>query len=164
MSAALSVAFNVLVSAAISFIAAAALTALGARLLRVRDGRLGLAVVLIPFAKLAYEVARGVPDNAFFWLKAREGARQELGGFRVGFGVDRFSPLVDVELSARWHGVEHPQSAADVLASGLVRYLGAGAPGIVALVLLAGGVAGVVWFALRFARGGPTSWSQTRRY
>lgn len=157
-SVTLAAAFNVLVSGAFSFAFAAALTWMGARLLRIRDGRLGLALVLLPFAKLAFEIARGVPDNAFFWLKVREGAQQELGGFRIGFGLDRFSPIVDAELSAKWHGAQHPQSAADVLASGLTRHVGPGTPGIVALVLLAGGMVGVVWFVVRFARGAPRGW------
>ena len=152
MSAALLITFNVLVSAALSFVGAAALTGVGARLLRLRDGRARLAIALLPFAKLAVELARGVPSNAFFWLKLHEGARQELGGFRVGLGTDRLSPVLQIALSAQWRGAVHPQSGADLIASLLSRRVGPWAPGAIAAVLVVVGAALAAAFVVRLAR------------
>ncbi len=152
MSAALQIVFDVLVAASFSFVGAALLTTAGARLLRIRDGRLKLALVFLPFAKAVFEIARGIPKNAFFWLRLHEGATQELGGFRIGFGMDRVSPIVHLSLSARWHGAEHPQSAADLLATVLSRRLGGNAPSIFAAIAIGVACIGVILFAARLAR------------
>ncbi|MGZ3420497.1 MAG: M56 family metallopeptidase [Polyangiales bacterium] len=141
--------FNVLVSGAFSFLGALLLVSLVTW--RTRDGGFRLALLLLPFAKLAYEIARGVPHGAFFWEKAH-GARQELGSFVVGFGLDHGLPVLRMSLGALWKGRTYPQSAADILATALSRKVSPSAPAIVAAALIAVGLALVIRRATRTAR------------
>jgi Zn-dependent protease with chaperone function len=116
-------AFNVLVSAAITFAAASCVLLLARLRFFARRPRLALALCALPFAKLAIELARGVPRGAFFWAE-RAGAVQELGSFQIGIGVDRFGPLLRFFFGAQHRGVWSPQSAADGLARILDRAAG----------------------------------------
>jgi Zn-dependent protease with chaperone function len=150
--------FQVLLSAGFSLAGAIAIVLLVRRALRVREGRLALALAALPLAKAGYEIARGVPHGAFFW-QAVGGARQELGSFRFGFGVSRLGPVIDISLGALWRGVSYPQSAADVLSAGLVRGFGPAGPRLAAAALLlvtALLVARRLWRAPRARDLGPT--------
>lgn len=157
MSSVLAFVFQVLVSGAFSFLGAACIMLVGTRLLRLRDGRARLVAALLPFAKLAYEVARGVPDGGFYWLE-QMGARQELGGFRAGLGLDHKGPIVDISLSAIWQGASYPQSAADVLSRALERHVAVHATAAVAAFLCAVAVISAGRALFRFARSDRNAW------
>lgn len=130
--------WNLLVSAAITF-TAACLVLLAARLrVFARRPRLAVFILVLPFAKLAIELARGVPKDAFFWDKLG-GAVQEQGTFIIGVGISRFGPIVRLAFGATHHGASHPQSAADGMATMIDR--AAGMPLSAALGWLIGGVA-----------------------
>jgi Zn-dependent protease with chaperone function len=129
-------AFNLLINAAVAFAFAMGLVALGARVLRLRDGRLRAALLLLPLVKALYEVARGIPRGAFFWAKLG-GATQEVGSFRLGFGVTRpLVPVIDLSLGASFHGRSYAQSIADVLASGLAKKVSPWAPAVLGAALV----------------------------
>lgn len=129
--------FEVLVNAAVTFVAAYLLV----RLLtaRMRDGGLRLALLCLPFAKVVYEVARGIPANAFFWERVR-GVQQELGSFLVGVGFSRLGFILHISFSAHAHGRSYPTSVADGAATILGRRVATLAPTVVAVVLVLGAV------------------------
>jgi Zn-dependent protease with chaperone function len=143
--------FNVLVGAALSFLGAWALAALPARLLRGAGARFVLLVLALPFAKAVYELTRGIPADAFFWLKL-EGSRQELGSFRIGFGAWKLGPVVDVALGAVFRGHTYPQSGADLLAALLEKKVAPVAPAILGAVLAAIGAVRVGLAIVRAVR------------
>jgi beta-lactamase regulating signal transducer with metallopeptidase domain len=143
------VAFNLLTNSVGSFVVAAALASLAARALRLGEGRPRQFFLALPLVKLVWDFARGVPAGSFFWLKVT-GERQDLGHFQFGFGVVHWVfPVVTLSLGARKAGVAYPQSVAELAATVLTRKLGASAPAIVVLGVLAVG-AGLV--ARRIAR------------
>jgi Zn-dependent protease with chaperone function len=144
LSLAGSIAFNLLFNALAAYWVAAGIAAIASRLCRVRAGRWRQLFLALPLAKVAWDVARGVPAGSFFWLKA-VGARQDLGHFRVGVGVrPPFVPVLELALGAMKSGIEYPQSAAELAATGLTRHVGPHAPEavgvtvIVVAVMLAG--------------------------
>jgi beta-lactamase regulating signal transducer with metallopeptidase domain len=127
--------FNLLVNAAVSLLGAWIIVGLGTWLLRIRDGRLRIALLLLPFAKAVYELLRGIPQSSFFWAKLA-GATQELGAFRIGFGVTMpFVPVVHVSLGAVSGGHTYAQGIGDLAATALARRLGPSAPVVLGLVL-----------------------------
>jgi Zn-dependent protease with chaperone function len=98
---------------------------LGAALLLVRAARLGeregaLLLLALPLGKVVFDLGRGVPESSFFW-GSRLGERQELGSFRIGFGLRSplAAPTFDGELWALHRGERSPQSIADLLARAL---------------------------------------------
>lgn len=130
-------AFNLLGNAAVSFAFAFALAALAARLLRLPDGRLRTVLLLLPFLKATYEVARGIPANAFFWVRLG-GAEQDLGSFRLGLGVTKpLLPVIDLSLGASFQGRSYEQSIADVSAAGLGKAVAPWAPPLLGAILAA---------------------------
>lgn len=130
------VAFNLLVNGAFVFAFAWLLARAALRLFRARPGRAHVALLSLPFLKLAIELARGVPDGSFLWLRAR-GVPQELGSFHVGVGLRWLVLDVRVALSALAGGHHYPQSAADLLAAALAKKVAPWLPGAIALALIA---------------------------
>ncbi len=144
-------AWNVLVSAAITF-AAACVVLLAARRPRFAPRpRLAVWLVALPFAKLAIEIARGVPAYAFFWDKIH-GAVQEKGSFIIGLGISKFGPVVNFAFGARYHGIDRPQSAADGLATILDRHTASGVSSALGFVLAGVALALVVREIVTLAR------------
>lgn len=138
MSAWGSLLFNLGVNAAGSFLGAAALTALAARALGASDGAWRRWFWLIPPVKVALDCARGVPEGAFFWARLA-GARQELGSFRLGFGLEAPAlPTVHLGLGAQSGGRTFAQSVAEPLATALDRHAGAHAAATLGVALAAG--------------------------
>lgn len=112
---AVAVAFNVVGNSALCFAATYALVLLACYVLRLGPGRLRLLFWLVPFVKVLWELGRGIPARSFLWVHAL-GARQDLGSFRLGFGVEAARPpFVRALLSAHSSGVTYSQSAADLL-------------------------------------------------
>lgn len=137
MSHAPLVAFNLLLNGAGSFFVGALFALAASRALRTSPGRATVFLWTLPFAKLVYDLAHGVPRTSFLWLRAR-GISQDLGAFRMGVGVERVVPKLDLELGALWHGALYPQSAADLLASALTKRVSPQAPAVIVELLIAG--------------------------
>jgi hypothetical protein len=111
-------AFNFVVNAALSFAGAAAIVWIARRVFRPGPDRAHLALLALPWVKLAWDTAWGIPASSFFWQRLN-GASQELGSFRIGFGINHWGPLVHLRLGAVRAGRIYPQSAAEVLSAGL---------------------------------------------
>ncbi len=109
------VCFNLLVNAAIALWASMALACGACALFRIERGRGRALVLSAPLFKAGYELVRGIPTDAFFWAKL-SGATQELGSFRLGFGITQpLVPVIDFSLGALSRGHTYGQSAADLL-------------------------------------------------
>lgn len=135
MSTAGLVAFNLLVNGVGSFAVAWLFARAAIRLFRPGPGRASLALLALPFLKLAFELAHGVPAGSFLWLRA-QGVPQDLGSFKMGFGLFWCFPKVDFTLGALSGGLRYSQSAADLLAAFLMKRAALWAPGAIAALLL----------------------------
>jgi beta-lactamase regulating signal transducer with metallopeptidase domain len=113
-------AFNLIVNAMLSFTGASVAVWLALRLFRVGADRWQLALLGLPWLKVVWDAARGVPESSFFWQRA-SGAYQDFGSFRAGLGATQWGPLLELRLGAQLSGRSYPQSAAEVLSSGLSR-------------------------------------------
>jgi beta-lactamase regulating signal transducer with metallopeptidase domain len=100
-----------------------------------------IALLSLPFAKVAFDAAKGIPESSFLWLRAHN-VPQDLGSFHIGLGVThRVVPIVKMCLGALSDGKQYTQSAADLLAAILVKRVSSWAPAVIAAALLAVGVA-----------------------
>jgi hypothetical protein len=147
-------AFNLLFNAMGSYGLAALLSSLAARLLRVPAGRWRQLFLILPLAKVAWDLVRGVPRDSFFWSKVA-GARQDLGQFRIGVGLHHFVPSIQLALGALKSGVTYPQSVAELAATLLSRRIGPRVPGAVAAALSAVALSLVLVRAARVVRAAP---------
>lgn len=143
-------AFNFVVNAALSFAGASAVVCIALRLFRPAPDRVQLLLLLLPWLKLGLDVARGIPHSSFFWQRL-SGVRQDLGSFRVGFGLSHWGPLVQLRLGALHGGRLYSQSAAELLNSGLSK-ISPALPGLVAGLVLGVSAALVVRRLLAWAR------------
>ncbi|MFO0665802.1 MAG: M56 family metallopeptidase [Polyangiaceae bacterium] len=128
------VAFNVLLSGALSFFVASLLTDLALRAFRPRPGKVRLLLHALPFAKLVFDVVRGIPAQSFLWLRAL-GVSQDIGVFQIGIGTSWFVPHVQFALGARSADHTYSQSASDLLAGLLVKRVSPWAPLIIVVAL-----------------------------
>lgn len=140
------VVFNLLLNGVVAFVLASLLVQATARVLRVPPGRAHVALLLLPFAKLAVDVARGVPDNAFLWQRAA-GVARDLGSFQMGLGVEWFFLKIHFAVDALAQGARYTDSAPDMIAGLLMRKVGTWAPLAIAASLL---VVGAVLSARRW--------------
>ena len=150
MNVAALVAFNVLLNGVGSFLIAWLVAGAALRLLRLPPGRAAIAIASVPFAKVAIDAVRGVPEHSFLWLRAA-GVPQGLGSFRIGFGLFWIVPRVELVLGAIARGEHHTQSAPDLLAAWLA-HRAAWAPGAIAALLIAIGVLRLATRALAWRR------------
>lgn len=127
-------AFNFVVNAALSFAGAFTVVWLALRLFRPAPDRGQLLLLMLPWLKLGIDAARGIPEGSFFWQRL-SGVRQDLGSFRIGFGINQWGPLVQLRLGALRGGRTYAQSAAEVLNSGLSK-LWPALPGLLAALVL----------------------------
>ena len=152
MTAAL-VGFNLLVNAGICLLASLGLALGACKLCGIERGRLRALVLAAPLFKAGFELARGIPEGAFFWAKLA-GAHQELGSFQLGLGLELpVIPVIAFSLGALFHGHTYPQSGADVLATVLSKRLSPLLPGVLGALLLAFALLGLSRFLLESARG-----------
>ncbi len=143
---------NLLFNTLPAFWVALALSLLVFRVLRLERSALGLAVLLLPFLKVALETARGVPAASFLWLSER-GVRQSLGEFRVGVGATPAAgPRLIAELWARHAGGRAPQSAGDLCSRFLRAKLGEHAAPALAFAVLAVSLGGLALLVRRRVR------------
>lgn len=129
------VAFNLLMNGIGSFLIAWLLASAAVRLFRPRPGPVHLFLLALPFLKLAIDLASGVPDGSFLWLRAR-GVSQELGSFQMGFGLWWGVPQVHFVFGALSGGQQYTQSAADLIAAVMVKRVSPWLPGASAALLL----------------------------
>jgi Zn-dependent protease with chaperone function len=134
------IAFNLLGNAMLSFGIALLLTCGFVAALRVGPSYGRVLLWLVPFAKLGYDLMRGIPGDSFLWLSVH-GARQELGSFMLGFGLDApFLPSIQAVLGSNVGGFRYSQSLADLLYRGLSQEISPALPVVIVSSLL--GVAG----------------------
>jgi Zn-dependent protease with chaperone function len=130
-------AFNLIVNAMLAFAGALGVTIAVTTLLRVRSGRALVAFLCMPFLKVFHDIALGIAPSSFFW-KRLEGVRQELGSFRIGFGIA--SVPFDLRLSSLYRGRWYPLSAADLVDTVLTVKVSRHAPAFVVIALSSVGV------------------------
>src|SRR5450755_3284038 len=85
--------------------------------LRIGRGRAGVLAefaLLLPFAKLVWDLVHGIPSSSFLWA-SEHGVQQRIGSFRVGVGVTAFGPVLRGEIWAHHPRGISPQSLADLL-------------------------------------------------
>jgi BlaR1 peptidase M56 len=145
---ALLAAFDLLVNAVGSFAVAAIVVALAVRALRVGPGRAARVLWSVPFAKVVWDAAHGIPSGAFFWVRIA-GTPQRLGTFMVGAGFKYVFPLLSFGLAALTDRGRYPSTIGDLAAVLLGRRVSPSAPLFAAGLLVGVGVARV---AVRVAR------------
>ena len=111
-------AFNLIVNAMLSFAGAFALVWLTLRLFRVAADRWQLLLLGLPWLKVFWDAAPGVPPGSFFWQRL-SGVHQEHGAFQAGFGANPWGPSLQFRFGAQVGGQTYPQSAAELLSNGL---------------------------------------------
>jgi beta-lactamase regulating signal transducer with metallopeptidase domain len=129
------VAFNVLLNGVGSF-AVAWLICRAARRFLQRSPTALVALSALPFAKIAFDAARGVPDGSFLWERAAGRAR-DLGSLQVGVGIEWGVPRVQLAFGAIASEKTYTESAPDLVAGWLTTRVSPLAPGIAAGVLVA---------------------------
>ncbi|NUO52028.1 MAG: M56 family metallopeptidase [Polyangiaceae bacterium] len=130
------VAFNVLLNGIGSFAIAWLVSSVAARVMRKRIGTAAVAFAALPFAKIAFDAAGGIPERSFLWQRA-EGLQQDLGSFQIGFGFTWAVPKIQLALGALAGDQTYTQSGPDVVAGFLMRRVAPWAPGAIAIALLA---------------------------
>jgi Zn-dependent protease with chaperone function len=131
--------FNLLGNSVVSFLAALAIVAVAKRLIRLEPGAGQLWLLLLPFGKVLFDLAQGVPASSFLWAKLL-GHTQDLGAVRIGVGWHDLGIGISAELAAFSGGLIYPQSIADVLDAALSRRVAGWFPGALALGALAIGL------------------------
>jgi beta-lactamase regulating signal transducer with metallopeptidase domain len=146
------VAFDLLVNAIGSFAIAALIVALALKATRLGPGRAAQALWAVPFAKVAWDAARGIPSDAFFWARLA-GVRQRIGSFMVGAGMKAVVPAVTAAFAAVTDIGKRPSAIGDYTAVLLTRRVGPSAPLVVAAGVLFVAAARVVLRVVRVALG-----------
>jgi beta-lactamase regulating signal transducer with metallopeptidase domain len=130
------IAFNLLGNAMLSFGIALLLTYGFVAALRIGPSYGRALLWLVPFAKLGYDIVRGIPGDSFLWLSVH-GTRQDLGTFMLGFGVEApFLPSIQAKLASNVGAFRYPQSAADLLHRGLSLWVSPAVPAVLVTGLL----------------------------
>ena len=144
MSALGHVLFNLLLNSVVAFVLTLGIVYACVRVFRFATARSRLWLLLLPFAKVLIDLTSGVPQSSFLWAK-QAGHVQDLGWFRIGFGIQKFWPMIDLQLGAFSGGVIYPQSAADVLDAALSKRVALWMPGVLAAAVLLIGSARLAW-------------------
>jgi Zn-dependent protease with chaperone function len=110
--------FNLMLNAVASFWLGLLVASLIQRMAKPSRAAVGIAVLLLPVAKLLWDLRLGIPASSFFWA-SEQGIRQRLGTFQIGLGAHPWGPSIEGHLWAL-HGTERsPQSFADLLSRAL---------------------------------------------
>ena len=110
--------FNLMLNAVASFWLGLAVVGLIWRFAKPSRVAASVLVLLLPLAKLVWDLRSGVPAGSFFWA-SEQGVLQRLGSFQIGVGVHPWGLALDAHLSALHAGGHSPQSFADVLSRAL---------------------------------------------
>lgn len=152
MRTALLVAFDLLFNAIFSFWVAAAVVVIAVRAFRVGPGRAARVLWSLPFAKVLWDAAHGIPAGAFFWARI-EGTRQQLGSFMAGAGLTYVIPKLHFALAAHTDRGKLPSTVADLVAGLLTRKISPIAPAVIAVGVLGVALARVGVRIARIASG-----------
>jgi len=112
--------FNLMLNAAVSFWFGLLVVLSIRRFAKPSRTAIGVALLLLPFSKLFWDLRFGIPESSFFWA-SEHGVRQQLGSFQIGFGAHRWGIAPEGHLWAMHEGGRSPQSIAD-LASRALRF------------------------------------------
>jgi len=110
--------FNLMLNAIASFWLGLVVAMLVWRVARPSRVGAGLVVLLLPIAKLLWDMRGGIPASSFFWA-SEHGVRQRLGSFQIGLGVHPWGPAIEGHLWALHAAGRSPQSVADLLSRAL---------------------------------------------
>jgi hypothetical protein len=124
--------------------------AIAVRAFRIGPGRAAQVLWSVPFVKVVWEAAHGIPEGAFFWARL-EGTQQRLGSFMVGAGLKYIVPLLSLGLAADTDHGRYPSTLGDLAAVFLSRRVAPGAPLVAAAALLGVGAARVAVRLVRLA-------------
>ncbi len=94
----------------------------------------------MPFVKVIWEAAHGIPPGAFFWARL-DGTRQRLGFFMVGGGLKYVVPMLSFGIAADTDRGRYPSTIGDLAAGLLSRRVAPDAPLVVGAVLVGVGAA-----------------------
>jgi hypothetical protein len=72
-----------------------------------------LVVLLLPLAKLLWDLRLGIPASSFFWA-SEHGIRQRLGSFQIGIGAHPWGAAIEGHLWALHEAGRSPQSIGDL--------------------------------------------------
>jgi Zn-dependent protease with chaperone function len=143
--------FNLLLNAVGSFWLGLVMALLVRRVSRGRAGVLAEFVLVLPFAKVVYDLGRGLPSSSFLWAW-EHGARQRLGSFQIGFGATPLGPVLRGEIWAHHARGISPQSLPDLLSRALSSKVWLYAPAVVGFGLFAVSWLRLAQSVLSFAR------------
>lgn len=104
---------SLMVNAVGAFLIAAGIVLLYMRVVRPKSSRLVVALLTLPFVKLVYELARGLPSSAFLWT---DGVVPETRSVLVGAGFTApFALRLHIVMRALADGREYVLSLGDVV-------------------------------------------------
>jgi beta-lactamase regulating signal transducer with metallopeptidase domain len=146
------VAFDLVVNAVGSFAIAALIVALAVKATRLAPGRAAQALWAVPFAKVVWDAAQGIPGDAFFWVRLA-GVRQRIGSFMVGGGMKAVVPAFHAAFAAITDVGKRPSTIGDYAAVFLTRRIGPSAPLVVAAAVLFVAAARLVLRSVRLVLG-----------
>ena len=143
--------FNLMFNAVCSFWLGLVVALLLRRVARPVHPSVAIGLLLLPLAKVLWDLRAGIPAGSFFWASER-GIKQTLGSFQVGVGVHFWGPALEGHLWAQHSGGRSPQSIADLLARALRFRVSVYAASIVSYAVLAVSIAHSLLGGLKFAR------------
>lgn len=130
------IAFNVLFNSVFSFVVGVLIVLAGIKLLHVKDGRLKVYLLSLPFIKIVADIVRGIPPESYIWTNLDVLALP--GEFKrwlsVDVGLSELGPIFAVKLGIGQEAIKkiHSLSFADMTYAWIVK--SGGAP-IIPLVL-----------------------------
>jgi Zn-dependent protease with chaperone function len=151
MTVAGNVLFNLMLNAVCSFGLALAVTLAIRPVAKSLHTSVAIGLLLLPLAKLLWDLRAGIPAESFFWASER-GIKQSLGTFQVGLGAHPWGPSVEGHLWAQHVGGRSPQSIADLLSRALRARVSVHAASVLGFSVLAVSVARTSLYGLRLSR------------
>ena len=141
--------FNLMLNAMGSFWLALVVALLVLAISRGQAGVLAEFALVLPFAKLLWDLVHGIPSSSFLWA-SEHGVQQRLGSFKIGVGASAFGPVLRGEIWAHHRGGASPQSLPDLIARALAHRVWAYAAPALSLALLLVSLAKVLRRAFGF--------------
>ncbi|HET7543801.1 MAG TPA: M56 family metallopeptidase [Polyangiaceae bacterium] len=110
--------FNLMLNSVASFWLGLLVALLMLRLSKPSRTAACVALLLLPVAKLLWDLRAGIPAASFFWA-SEQGVKQRLGQFQIGIGAHPWGLAIDGHLWANHATGRSPQSIADLLSRAL---------------------------------------------
>ena len=125
-------AFNLLFNSACSFLAGGLVVMICLWLFRVDDGRWKLYLLSLPFVKMVWDLAKGIPQNSVLLSGVDLASLPPRSqGMEIKAGFSELGPILNVSFLVRTpDGAEYSISLADYLHEWISRHLGENLPGI----------------------------------